>query len=135
MIHLHFNLTALIHSCCQLGIQNRTAGRPAGLGKASLHQQEFSPSRAFASHHHRSEVVQGKKAQSQSERQVSRGTQPCCLADGTWPVLSRRRICSPSSWCCVATQKEKTTCCAMAYGRELHVSFQNEQMLCGKKTT
>lgn len=135
MIHLLFNLMALIHSCCQLGIQNSMAGRPAGLGKASLHQQEFSPC-AFESHYHRSKVVRGNKAQSQSERQVPRGTETCCLNDGKWSVSRLSpgsRICSPSSWHCVASYKEEISCCAAANSRELHEHFQKKQMLCGKK--
>lgn len=132
-IHLLFNLTALIHSCCLLGIQSSTAGRQAGLGKASLHQHEFSPSCAFESHYRRSKVV---RAQSQSKRQVLRGTEPCCLDDGkrSVPWLSPgSRICSHSSWCCVVLSKEKTSCCAVANGRELYAHFQKKQMLCGKK--
>lgn len=111
------------------------AGRQAGLGKASLHQQEFSPSCAFESHYRRSKVVRGNKAQSQSKRQVLKKTESCCLDDGkrsvSW-LSPGSRICSPSSWCCVVLYKEKISCCAAANGRELYVHFQKKQMLCGK---
>lgn len=48
-------------------------------------------------------------------------------------AISWKQNCSPNSWQCVFLYKEKTSSCAAARGRELHVDFQKKQMLCGKK--
>lgn len=63
----------------------------------------------------------------------------------TWSVCSqrwkgtaewlwlKRRICSSRYWHCVALYNEKLSCCAAANSKELHVHFQEKQMLNQKK--
>lgn len=62
------------------------AGRQAGLGKALLHQQEFS-SCTSESHYLRSKVAKENKTQIQTEKEVLRGIESCHLSDGQWSVL------------------------------------------------